>query len=179
MPKNLYILTGSLRKNSYSSTIAKELANMLTEFRVHFADWSDLPIYNQDLDDNPPQEWTAFRNELKTAEAFLFVTPEYNRGIPGGLKNAIDIGSRPMVDSIWNGKPCGIVSVSPGKTGGYGANHQLRSVCTVLNMPTLQQPEAYLSIAGQIDDTGKLTDNNTRNYLKKFAADFADFVNKF
>ena len=109
----------------------------------------DLPLYNQDLDANPPEQWTRFRKQVAAADGVLFVSPEYNRGIPGVLKNAIDVGSRPYGQSVFDKKPAAIVTASPGAIGGFGANHQIRQACVFLNMPVMQQPEAYL---GHVSD---------------------------
>jgi len=107
----------------------------------------------------------------------LFVTPEYNRSVPGLLKNAIDVGSRPYGQSVWSGKPGAVVSVSPGSLGGFGANHHLRQSLVTLDVPVLQQPEAYVGgVAGLLDAGGKLTDGGTREHLTRFAAAFAAWI---
>jgi chromate reductase len=107
----------------------------------------------------------------------LFVTPEYNRSMPGVLKNAIDIASRPYGKSAWNGKPAGVVSVSPGAIGGFGANHHLRQSLVFLNMPTLQQPEAYVGgAASHFDAEGNLAKEDTKVFLQKFLEAFADWI---
>ncbi len=140
----------------------------------------DLPLYNQDLDDNkqPPREWTAFRDRMKEMEAVIFATPEYNRSVPGVLKNAIDVGSRPYGSSIWSGKPAGIISVTPGGYGAFGANHHLRQSLVFLDMPTMQQPEAYLSNIGNAFDGNQLKDDKTRELLTKFITTFAEFAER-
>jgi chromate reductase len=138
-----------------------------------------LPLYNQDLDANPPPEWTAFRQRIAAADAVLFVTPEYNRSVPGVLKNALDVASRPYGKSAWDGKPAAIVSVSPGAIGGFGANHHLRQSLVFLNMPALQQPEAYIGGAGNLfDEKGALTNSGTRDFLGKFMTAFAAWIEK-
>ena len=105
----------------------------------------DLPLYNQDLDGRPARAMGPLpRSKSRRADGVLFVSPEYNRGIPGVLKNAIDVGSRPYGQSVWDKKPAAIVTASPGSIGGFGANHQIRQACVFLNMPVMQQPEAYL-----------------------------------
>ena len=107
----------------------------------------------------------------------LFVTPEYNRSVPGVLKNAIDVGSRPYGKSAWDGKPGAVVSVSPGAIGGFGANHHLRQSLVFLNMPAMQQPEAYIGGADKLfDASGKLTNDGTREFLQKFMAAFAAWI---
>jgi chromate reductase, NAD(P)H dehydrogenase (quinone) len=138
-----------------------------------------LPLYNQDLDDagTPPPEWTAFRKTVSAFDAVLFVTPEYNRSVPAPLKNALDVGSRPYGKSAWNGKPGAIVSVSPGALGAFGANHHLRQSLVFLNVPCLQQPEAYIGGAAKLfDPQGELISDSTRGFLKGFMTAFAAWV---
>ena len=108
----------------------------------------------------------------------LFVTPEYNRSVPGVLKNAIDVGSRPYGQSAWNGKPCGVVSVSPGAIGGFGANHHLRQSLVFLNMPAMQQPEAYIGGVGKLFDGDNLTNESTKKFLQGFIDAFATWVER-
>lgn len=140
----------------------------------------NLPLYNQDFDDEkkPPREWTAFRDQLRPMQAVIFATPEYNRSVPGVLKNAIDVGSRPYGSSIWSGKPAGIISVTPGGYGAFGANHHLRQSLVFLDMPAMQQPEAYLSNIGNAFDGDKLADNKTRELMTKFITAFAEFADR-
>jgi chromate reductase len=137
-----------------------------------------LSHYNQDADTaSPPAEWTAFRERIKRADAVLFVTPEYNRSVPGVLKNAIDVGSRPYGGSAWNGKPAAIVSVSPGAIGAFGANHHLRQSLVFLNMPAMQQPEAYVGGADKLfDANGGLTNESTRTFLSNFLKAFESWI---
>ncbi|RYZ95458.1 MAG: NAD(P)H-dependent oxidoreductase, partial [Proteobacteria bacterium] len=141
------VIVGSLRRESYSRKLAKELiARAPDSLQFEMIELGALPIYNQDLDDDghPPAAWVSFREAMGKAEAVLFVTPEYNRSVPGLVKNAIDVGSRPYGKSIWDKKPAAVVSQSPGAIGGFGANHHLRQSLVFLNMPVLQQPEAYI-----------------------------------
>jgi chromate reductase len=110
-------------------------------------------------------------------DAVLFATPEYNRSVPGVLKNAIDVGSRPREKNAWNGKPGAVVSVSPGAIGGFGANHHLRQMLVFLNVPTMQQPEAYVGGAANLFDSGgNLTNDSTREFLKKFIDSFDAWI---
>jgi chromate reductase len=139
----------------------------------------DLPLYNQDLDtSNPPEQWKRFRDQVRPADGVLFVSPEYNRGIPGVLKNAIDVGSRPYGQSVFDKKPGAIVTVSPGSIGGFGANHQIRQACVFLNMPVMQQPEAYLGHVSDdsFDQEGKLKDGALKELVTKLAHAFHDWV---
>src|SRR5204863_5187432 len=122
---------------------------------------------------SPTAEVIAFKERIARADALLFVTPEYNRGLPGVLKNAIDVASRPYGKSAWNGKPAAVISVSPGAIGGFGANHHLRQSLVFLNMPALQQPEAYIGGADKLFDTeGNLSNDKTRDFLKAYLAAF-------
>jgi chromate reductase len=136
-----------------------------------------LPLYNQDYDASPPDAWTGFRERVRRADAVLFVTPEYNRSVPAALKNALDVGSRPYGHSVWNAKPGAIVSASPGAMGGFGANHHLRQSLVFLNVPAMQQPEAYLGGADKLfDSDGRLVNDDTRAFLAKFLAAFAVWI---
>jgi chromate reductase len=139
----------------------------------------DLPLYNQDDDANPPPASAAFKQKIMECDAVLFVTPEYNRSVPGVLKNAIDVASRPYGKSAWNGKPAGVVSCSPGAIGGFGANHHLRQSLVFLNMPAMQQPEAYVNgIDKAFDASGKLVDDTKRDFLRKFMEAFAAWTER-
>lgn len=179
-PASVAVFVGSLRKASFNRKIAHILADLAGDsLRFEIVEIGDLPLYNQDLDDEgtPPAQWTAFRDKVKAFDAVLFVTPEYNRSVPAVLKNALDVGSRPYGQSIWSGKPGAIVSVSPGAIGGFGANHHLRQSLVFLNVPTLQQPEAYVGgVASLLDDDGQLKNDNTRKFLGEFVAKFADWI---
>jgi chromate reductase len=139
----------------------------------------ELPLYNQDDDADPPASSKAFKQKIADAEAVLFVTPEYNRSVPGVLKNAIDIASRPYGQSAWNGKPAGVISLSPGAIGAFGANQHLRQSLVFLNMPTLQQPEAYVGGAADLfDESGAIKKPETKQFVDKFLAAFADWVER-
>ncbi|HEY3426858.1 MAG TPA: NADPH-dependent FMN reductase [Negativicutes bacterium] len=178
--KKIGIIVGSLRKESFSRKIAKALKTLApTSFEMEEVEIGELSIYNQDFDDegNPPAAWTAFREQMKTFDAILFVTPEYNRSVPAVIKNAIDVGSRPYGQSIWDGKPGAVVSVSPGGLSGFGANHHLRQSLVFLNIPTMQQPEAYVgNVATLFDASGVLIGESTREFLKKFMDAFANWI---
>ncbi len=179
MSLNVAVLVGSLRKGAFTRSIAlaaRELA--APRLNLEIVEIGDLPLYNPDLEtDAPPAPWVRFREELAKAQAVLFVTPEYNRSVPGGLKNAIDIASRPYGKSVISGKPAAIISASPGLIGGFGANHHLRQPLVFLDMPILQQPETYISKVGDLFDAdGKLTSDSTRTFLKGFVDKFADWA---
>lgn len=181
MPVRVALIVGSLREGSYSRAIGLELKAIAAPgLELELIEIGDLPLYNPDLEtDAPPAPWVRFREEVETTEAVLFVTPEYNRSIPGALKNALDVGSRPYGHSIWQGKPAAIVSVSPGALAAFGANHHLRQPLVFLNMPTMQQPEAYIgNVADLLDDDGKLKKDDTGAFLKTFTDAFAKWIDK-
>jgi chromate reductase len=147
--------------------------------RCEIVEIRDLALYDQDLDADPPPAWRRFRDRVRVADAVLFATPEYNRSVPGGLKNAIDVGSRPYGESVFEAKPTAIVSVSPGAIGGFGANQHLRQSFVFLNMPAMQQPEAYLGGAAKLFDAdGRLVSDSTRDFLRKFIHAFAAWVER-
>jgi chromate reductase, NAD(P)H dehydrogenase (quinone) len=171
---------GSLRKGAFSRLTANALAELVPQsLKLEIVEIGNLNIYNQDLDADPPAAWTAFREKIKSSDAVLFVTPEYNRSVPGALKNAIDVGSRPYGSSAWNGKPGAVLSVSPGPIGAFGANHHLRQSLVFLNIPLMQQPEAYVGgIAAAFGPEGKLVDDSKREFLKTFGQAFAGWVDR-
>ena len=176
--RDVVVLVGSLRKDSLNRKAAKAIAALApAPLRLEIVEIGQLPFYSQDLEDTPPPAWTAFRDRVRVADAVLFVTPEYNRSVPGVLKNAIDVGSRPHGRSVWSGKPAAVVSVSPGPIGGFGANHHLRQSLVFLDMPAMQQPEAYIGSAGALfDDEGHVANDDKRKLLQKFAAAFATWI---
>ena len=173
------VIVGSLRRESYTRKIARGLIGCAPAMlQLAFVEIGELPLYNQDFDDEkrPPAPWMQFRDQMRGVQAVLFVTPEYNRSVPGVLKNAIDVGSRPYGQSIWNGKPCAIVSVSPGAIGAFGANHHLRQSLVFLNMPALQQ-EAYIGGADKLlEPDGSISKPETREFLGKIMNKFAAWV---
>jgi NAD(P)H-dependent FMN reductase/ketosteroid isomerase-like protein len=158
--------------------VATALINSAPEsLRCRIVEIGDLQIYDEDLDDQPPESWTRFRKEISPAEAVLIVTPEYNRSIPACLKNALDVGSRPEGKNLWDGKPAGVVSVTPYRMGAFGANHHVRQTLVFLNMPAMQQPEAYIGGAADLfDDDGKLKSDDTRQFLIQFMIAFERWV---
>ena len=179
MAYKIAIIVGSLREGSLNRKMARAICAIRDDnLDCSMIEIGDLPLYNQDLDANPPQQWNRFRDQVRPADGVLFVSPEYNRGIPGVLKNAIDVGSRPYGQSVFDKKPAAIVTVSPGSIGGFGANHQIRQTCVFLNMPVMQQPEAYL---GQVSDdsfgpNGELKDGPLKELVTKVAHAFHDWV---
>jgi chromate reductase len=176
--RKVAVLVGSLRKGSFNRLIAKAVCTMHEGLECDIVEIGQLPLYNEDLDDGGvPREWLEFRKRIRAVDAVLFVTPEYNRSIPGALKNAVDVGSRPYGQAVWNKKPAAIVSVSPGAIGAFGANHHLRQCFVFLDMPAMQQPEAYIAgVAKLFDSEGNLISNDTRDFLKKFMESFARWI---
>ena len=178
--RNVAVLVGSLRADSLNRKTALALARMAPEgLRLEIVEIGGLPLYNQDLDADPPQEWLNFRDRIRGFDAVLFVTPEHNRSVPAALKNAIDIGSRPYGSSAWSGKPAAVATVSPGAVGGFGANHHLRQSLVFLDRPAMQQPEAYFGGAGDyFDEAGELKSEATRKVMQRFIDSYADWVEK-
>nr|WP_319388231.1 NAD(P)H-dependent oxidoreductase [uncultured Cohaesibacter sp.] len=176
---DIAVIVGSLRKASINRKVANAIVNLAPDnLSFRFVEVGNLPFYNTDLDDeNAPEEWKAFRASIAPADGVLFVTPEYNRSVPAPIKNALDVGSRPYGQSVWAGKSAGVVSGSLGGIGGFGANHHLRQSLTFLDMPTMQQPEAYIGAFGDLfDESDQITNDGTRDFLAKFASAFADWV---
>jgi chromate reductase len=178
--RNVAVLVGSLRKESFNRKVANALVQMAPpSLKLSIVEIGNLPLFNQDDEANPPEASRTFKQQVKQADAVLFVTPEYNRGIPGVLKNAIDIASRPYGQSAWDGKPGAVVSCSPGAIGGYGANHHLRDCLVFLNVLPLQQPEAYVGgIGNAFDANGQLTDQGKRDFLQKFMTAYAAWIER-
>jgi chromate reductase len=179
-PRRVAVVVGSLRKDSFNRKLAKALAAMApASLALEIVELGQLPLYNQDDDAAPPPASVEFKQRIAAADAVLFVTPEYNRSVPGVLKNAIDIASRPYGKSAWDGKPAAVITVSPGAIGGFGANHHLRQSLVFLNMPTLQQPEAYIGGAGDLfDDAGNLKKPETKQFLDKILTAFAAWIER-
>jgi chromate reductase len=180
MTRKIAVLVGSLRKESFNRKIAQALIELAPgSLTFEIVEIGQLPLYNQDLDETPPAEWTAFRQKIKAFDAVLFVTPEYNRSVPAALKNAIDVGSRPYGSSVWSGKPAAVISVSPGATGGFGSNHHLRQSLVFLDMPAMQQPETYIGgVTKLLGEDGKVNNDRTKEILQNFAQQFEKWVEK-
>jgi len=175
---NVSVLVGSLRQKSVSKKAARALVKLAPAgMSFSFVEIGELPLYNEDLEVDPPAAFTRFRSSIAPADALLFVTPEFNRGIPGLLKNAIDVGSRPWGKSVWSGKPAAVVSQSYGALGGFGAHHQLRQVLMGVNVATMPHPEAYLSTAGALfDDADELVSASAREFLSSFMSAFKVWI---
>jgi chromate reductase len=183
MPRPLRVATivGSLRRQSFSRKTANALAAVApNHLALEIVEIGDLPLYNEDLDQGePPAAWARFRDAMRGREAVLFVTPEYNRSVPGLLKNAIDVGSRPYGHSVWAKKPGAVVSVTPGGLGAFGANHHLRQSAVFLDIPMMPQPEAYLAGVGSwFGEDGTLVNEKAQPFLATFMRAFADWCEK-
>jgi chromate reductase, NAD(P)H dehydrogenase (quinone) len=172
------VIVGSLRKESYNLKTAKALMGMVPEtLSFELLPIGDLPLYNEEYDGASPEQYNRFREQLRSFDGFLFLTPEYNRSVPGVLKNAIDVGSRPYGQNCWDGKPGAIVSVSISSLGGFGANHHLRQSLVFINVPAMPQPEAYIGNAQNLfDESGNLTNQSTREFLQTFMTAFENWV---
>jgi chromate reductase, NAD(P)H dehydrogenase (quinone) len=176
--KNVAVFVGSLRKESYNRKLAIALITMAPQsLKLEIVEIGHLPLFNQDFEADLPQVVRDFKQRVQAADAVLFVTPEYNRSVPGALKNAIDVGSRPYGQSAWNGKPGAVISLSPGGIGGFGANHHLRQSLVFLNVPVLQQPEAYIGNAAKLfDEHGGIANSDTKAFLQSFLQAFEQWI---
>ena len=179
-PRNVAVLVGSLRKDSLNRKMAQAMIAMAPDtLKLSIVEIGELPLFNQDHEAEPTAAVTAFKQAITAADALLFVTPEYNRSVPGALKNALDVGSRPYGKSVWSGKPGAVITVSPGAIGGFGANHALRQSFVFLDVPMMQQPEAYVGGAAALfDDKGALVNESTRAHMQKFMTAFAQWVER-
>jgi len=179
-PIDVAAIVGSLRRGSFTLRLVRSFDALApASMKIEIVEIRELSLYNQDDEAAPPAPWVSFRNRIKRADAVLFATPEYNRSIPGVLKNAIDVGSRPYGASAWSGKPAAVVSASPGAMGAFGANHHLRQSLVFLDMPTLQQPEAYIGQSDKLfDASGEFVNPATRDFCSKFLAAFEAWIRK-
>lgn len=179
-PNSVVVLVGSLRKESFSLKIANALAKLAPDtLKLNVVTLHDISFFNQDLEANPPADWLAFRDKLQKSNGVLFITPEYNRSIPGVLKNAIDVGSRPYGKSSFLGKPIGIISNSPGPLGGVSAAKHLQNILPGISGPIMGQPEIYLNAVGDaFDDKGQCTKELLQKVLQQYVDAFAAFVDK-
>jgi chromate reductase, NAD(P)H dehydrogenase (quinone) len=177
---NVVVIVGSLRKESFSLKIANALAKLApATLKLDVITPHGISFFNQDLEAAPPADWLAFREKLQKSDAVLFVTPEYNRSIPGVLKNAIDVGSRPYGKSSFLGKPTGIISNSPGPLGGVNAAKHLQQILPGIAGSIMGQPEIYLNGVGDaFDDKGDLVKEALQKVLQQYIDAFAAFVVK-
>lgn len=185
------VIVGSLRKGAYTRQMAGALQELAPEaLQLFDIEIGDLPLYNEDLETetsmrepsglDTPAQWTRFRQQVQGADGIVFVTPEYNRSIPGALKNALDVGSRPWGKSAWDGKPAAVVGQSPGALGGMAAVHHLRQVMLAVNLAAMPHPEAYIpSVAGLFDQQGRLRDPRAREFISGFLQAFQAWLARF
>ncbi|WP_234684027.1 NADPH-dependent FMN reductase [Bradyrhizobium monzae] len=180
MAYNIVVIAGSLRKDSFSLKIAKALTKLApASLKLEVVTLEGISFFNQDLEGAPPADWLAFREKLQKSDGIIFVTPEYNRAIPGVLKNAIDVASRPYGKSSFNGKPVGIISNSPGPLGGVSAAKTLQNILPGIAGPILQQPEIYLNAVGDaFDAEGNLVKESLKPVLQAYVDAFAAHVAK-
>ena len=175
---NIAVLVGSLRRESFNRKMANALISLApASLNLEIVEIGGLALYDQDLDEEPPASWTEFRRRILAFDGVLFITPEYNRSVPAVLKNALDVGSRPYGKSVWDGKPGAVMTVSPGALGGFGANHHLRQSLVFLNVPAMQQPEAYIGNAASLfDEQGHLASEWILGFAEKFLHAYAAWV---
>ncbi|MGA7803967.1 NADPH-dependent FMN reductase [Bradyrhizobium sp.] len=178
---SIVTIVGSLRKESFTLKIAHALAKLApASLKLQVTTLHDISFFNQDLEATPPADWLAFRDKLQASNGVLFVTPEYNRSIPGVLKNAIDVGSRPYGKSSFLGKPTGIISNSPGPLGGVSAAKHLQNILPGISGPILGQPEIHLNGVGDaFDERGELTKESLQKVLQQYLEAYAAFVERF
>ncbi|HTH45055.1 MAG TPA: NADPH-dependent FMN reductase [Oxalicibacterium sp.] len=179
-PHEVAVIIGSLRKESINRKLAHELIKLAPPaLKLSIVEIDEIPLFNQDWEMQPPQAVIDLKQAIAKAQAVLFVTPEYNRSIPGVLKNAIDAASRPYGQSAWPGKPAAIISASPSPIGGFGASHHLRQVLVSIGISAMPQPEAYLSHADKLfNDGGAIENQGTREFLQKFLDAFAHWIER-
>ncbi len=174
------VIVGSLRKDSINKKLANALIKMApSDFTFKVLDISGLPLYNQDEDGNPAQSVVKLKSEIKASNALLFLTPEYNRSIPGVLKNALDHASRPYGQSVWGGKPAGVIGVSVGTIGTALAQQHLRNILSYLDVPTMGQPEAFIHAKeGFFDEQGNVA-AGSKDFVQRWMDAYVAWVKKF
>lgn len=173
------LIVGSLRKDSVNRKIARALAELTPSLAFEFVEIGDLVHFDQDLEAEPPAPWVRFRDQIAAADAVVLVTPEYNRGLPSVLKNAVDVGSRPYGKSVWTGKPVGVITAALGAAGGLAANHQLRQSLTILGTLIMPAPEAAVGNALSLfDPEGRLINDSTRGFLTGWGQAFTAWIER-
>lgn len=177
--RDVAVLIGSLRKESLTRKVALAIQKIAPPaLALDIVEIRDLQMYDEDLEtETPPKAWEVFRDRIRRCDALLFATPEYNRSVPGCLKNSVDVGSRPGGANVFDGKPGAIVSVTPYGLGAFGANHHLRQALLYVNVLAMAQPEAYVSKAGElVDDDCNFIKEDTRKFFDAFLAAFAAWI---
>lgn len=180
-PRKIAVIVGSIRRDSINRKLAHALMKLAPkDFQMEILRIDDLPVFNQDHDQNPPEPVVRLKSQIAAADALLFVTPEHNRSIPTALKNALDWASRPYGKNAWAGKPAGILGASPGSIGTAVAQQHLRNVLAYLDVPTLGQPEVFIHFTeGLIDAEGNISSEGTRKFLQSFVDRYAAWVGRF
>ncbi len=176
--KNIAVIVGSIRKDSFTRKLALAARVLLPDaLSLDIVEIAGLSFFNQDLEGAPPANWVRFREQIKASDGVLFMTPEYNRSIPGVLKNAIDVGSRPYGKSVFTGKPGAVIGVAPGALGAFGAVHHLRQCMVSNDMPMMAGPEAYIGNAGTlVGADGTITVDSTRTFLTGFLQSYDRWI---
>jgi chromate reductase len=174
------VLVGSLRRDSFNRKLAHAMAVMApSNFTFEQCQLDDLPLYNQDDDEQPSSSVTRLKAEIKKAHGLLFITPEYNRSIPGVLKNAIDHASRPYGQSVWSGKPAGVVGVSVGAVGTALAQQHLRNVLAYLDVPTMGQPEAFIQAKDNLFDASGRIGKASQSFMQGWMDQYVGWVQHY
>lgn len=179
--ENIKVLTlvGGISRDSLNKRFFNSIKDLdLKEFHFEEFDISKLPFFSQDIEMDPPDKVTEFKEKIRECDAVLFITPEYNRSFPGVLKNAIDWGSRPYGQNLWDKKPAAVMGASVGNIGTFGAQHHLRQVLAYLNMYVLGQPEFYFNASNAFNEAGKLSNEKTVQLLEKFFGAFQELILK-
>jgi chromate reductase len=181
MAYRIAVVVGSLRRESFNRALAHAVISLApADLSFEFVDIGSLPLYSQDYDADFPDVAKRFKQSIEAADALLFVTPEYNRSIPGVLKNALDWGSRPWGSNSWARKPGAVLGTSPGATGTALAQQHLRNVLSYLDVSLLSQPEMYVKHdATRIDAQGNIVSDDTRKFLQSFVDRFATWVRQY
>jgi NAD(P)H-dependent FMN reductase len=178
MAYQIAVVVGSIRRGSFNKQLAHALVSLApADFSFEFLDIASLPLYSQDYDDDFPEPARSLKQQISAAQGLLFVTPEYNRSIPGVLKNALDWGSRPWGQSAWANKPGALIGTSVGAIGTALAQAHLRNVLAYLDVPLMGQPEMFIKHdEKRIDASGKITNEDTRKFLQAFVDKYVDWV---
>lgn len=178
MQKKVAVIVGSLRKESFNRKVANEMIRLAPKgLELNIVEIKDLTFFSEDIENNPPQEWLDYKKKLDDSEAILFVSPEYNRTIPGVLKNAMEIGARPPKQNSWKGKPGAVVTVSPGAIGGMGSNQTIRIAASNVHISVMAQPEAYIgAIKDKLLEDGLTINEKTEKFLVDFLEAFEKWI---
>ena len=178
--RQIAVVVGSLRKDSFNRQLARAVEKLVpADFSFKHLEISNLPLYNQDDDANPAEEVKRLKSEIAASQGLIFVTPEYNRSIPGVLKNALDHASRPYGQNAWAGKPAGVIGASIGAAGTSMAQQHLRNVLAYLDVPTLGQPEVFIHVTeGLFDTSGAIGNEGTRKFLQGWMDRYVAWIKK-